>query len=348
MITPNTSGSPRDAVYRSLAGEEPEQCPYYIWVDDRMVPLLAERYGLDQFLGDDGATRTFAGSYTFMTEITALPVEDQGDCFVDEYGVKYRRGSALHVEQPALPGPSLAGYSFPDLTTDEHFAHLEDWLHRHEQRFRIVQLGMLLFERTWGMRGMENILTDFCLEPAFAEDLLDGLEAVCAGVVDRLLRDHGERIDAIGLSDDCGCERSMLISPDTWRTFIRPRLARLCDRIHAGGKLAYLHSCGHVTPIIGDLIEIGVDMLQPLQPEAMNIFALKQDFGEDICLMGGVSTQQTLPFGMPDDVRREIRTCLDRMARGGRYVMAPAKPILPGVPLENAMALIDAFVDQNA
>ena len=194
---------------------------------------------------------------------------------------------------------------------------------------------------------MENILMDFCLEPTFVGELFDALEAACTAIIDRLLRDHRDRVDAIGLSEDYGTERSMLISPTQWRTFIKPRLARSCDRIPSGGKLVYLHSCGHVTPIVSDLVDIGVDLLQPLQPEAMDIFALKREFGKDLCLMGGISTPQTLPFGAPADVRDEVRRCLEQMAAGGKYVMAPAKPILPGVPVQNAMALIDAFVKQG-
>jgi uroporphyrinogen decarboxylase len=193
---------------------------------------------------------------------------------------------------------------------------------------------------------MQAVMMDFCLHPAFVHELLDGLEAVCAQVIDRLLRDYGDRIDAIGMSEDYGSQQSLLISPRHWREFIKPRLGRLVGRIRGAGKQAYIHSCGHVLPLIGDLVEIGVTMLQPLQPEAMDIFEVKRRFGKDLCLMGGISTQHTLHRGSVEDVTGEVRECLDRMAAGGGYVMAPAKPILPGVPLENAVALIDAFVRQ--
>jgi uroporphyrinogen decarboxylase len=337
----------RDAVYAALRFEQAESCPYYIWIDDKMVPPLAERYDADSFVGAAGTTRTFSGSYTAMTEVTALPVEDHGGSFVDEFGAAIRRGAELGLERPALASPSLAGYRFPDLTTPPHFAHLDAWIELHAERFKIVQLGMMFFERSWFMRGMQDLMMDFHLHPAFAHELLDGLESVCAGVIDRLLRDYGDRIDAIGMSEDYGTQKSMLINPATWREFIKPRLARLVGRIRAGGKQAYIHSCGHVLPVIGDLAEIGVTMLQPIQPEAMDIFEVKRRFGRDLCLMGGISTQHTLHHGSAGDVAREVHACLTRMATGGGYVMAPAKPILPGVPVENAVALIDAFVKQS-
>jgi uroporphyrinogen decarboxylase len=196
------------------------------------------------------------------------------------------------------------------------------------------------------MRGMEDLMMDFHLHPAFVHELLDGLESVCAKVIDRLLRDFGDRIDAIGMSEDYGSQKSMLISPATWREFIKPRLARLVGKIRGAGKQAYIHSCGHILPVIGDLVEIGVTMLQPIQPEAMDVFEVKRRYGKDLCLMGGISTQHTLHQGKPEDVTREVQGCLKHIAAGGGYVMAPAKSILPGVPVENATALIDAFLEQ--
>ena len=339
--------TPREVVYQSMRFEQPETCPYYIWIDSEMVEPLSEIYGEENFLGPEGGTKTFAGSYTSNKEVLALPVSDSGDVYVDEYGAKVRRGAELHVEKASLPEPSLKGYEFPDLTTDEHFAGFDEWIQTNPDKFKVVQLGMLFWERTWFMRGMENIMMDMHLHPKFVGELFDGLQDVCLKIIDRLLRDYGGQIDAIGFSEDAGTEKSMLISPEKWREFIKPRLAGMFERIRAGGKAVYIHSCGHVRPIIPDLVEIGVNMLQPLQPEAMDIFEIKREFGKDLCLMGGISTQKTLPFGSVEDVRSEVRACLEHMAVGGGYVMAAAKSIMPGVPVANARALIDAFVDQG-
>jgi uroporphyrinogen decarboxylase len=326
--------------------EETKPCPYYAWIDPAMVDALAGIYGSERFLGSAGGLITFDGSFTAMTEVKAQPVHDDGEYFEDEYGAKLRRGSILHLETPALGGPSLDGYTFPDMTTDIHFAHLDAWAQTHASRFRIVQVGKLFWERTWFMRGMQEIMMDFHTNPDFVEALFDGLVEICLGVIDKLLSDYGSRFDAIGFSEDYGTEISLMISPATWRRFIKPHLARLCERVRRGGKRFYLHSCGHVRPLIPDFVEIGVDMLQPLQPEAMDIFEIKRTFGHELCLVGGISTQQTLPFGTPEEVRSEVGKCLEHMATGGGYIMAPAKPILPGVPLENARALIDAFTEQ--
>jgi len=259
----------RNVVLQTLNFSQPAVCPYYAWIDDEMVSPLAAHFGEEQFVGAPGTVRTFAGSYTAMTEIKARRIEEQENVFRDEYGVIYRDGSIWSVERPALPGPSLDGYTFPDLTTDEHFEHLDEWLHAQTNRFRIVQLGMMFFERAWWMRGMDNFFMDLHLEPAFCEEMLDGLMEVCLGVVDRLLADYGDRIDAVGMSEDYGTEKSLMINPEIWRRFIRPRIARIFERVRLGGKYAYIHSCGHVSEIIPDLVDIGVNILQPIQPEAM-------------------------------------------------------------------------------
>ena len=226
---------PRDAVLRAMSFEAVDPCPYYVWVDPAMVEGLAGIYGPERFLAVPGGPTIFDGSCSAMTEVTAQPAWDDGAYFQDEFGARFRRGSILHLEAPALTEPSLAGYTFPGLTSSAHFDHLEAWARIHASRFRVVQLGMLFWERTWFMRGMEEIMVDLSTNPGFVEDLLDGLEEVCTGVIDRLLSDHADRVDAIGFSEDYGTETSLLLSPESWRRFIKPRLARMCARIRRGG-----------------------------------------------------------------------------------------------------------------
>ena len=285
--------------------------------------------------------------HSVMIEVLPKKVEQTDGTFVDEFGVTWQHGNIFHVENAPLRNADLKGYQCPDLTTADHFDHIPAWIDKYHDRFRIVQIGLMFFERAWCLRGFENLLMDFHENPAFVVQLLDELEGVCCSIIDSLIGRFGDRIDAIGFSDDYGAQDAMIISPATWRKFMKPHLQRMYERIHHGGKKMYLHTCGHGTPIIPDLIEIGVDMLQPLQPESMDIFDLKRRFGRDLCLVGGIGTQRTLPYGTPQDVVDEVRKCLDIMAKGGGYICAPAKPILPGVPLENAVALIDTLVQDH-
>ena len=331
---------PRERVLAALRFEQSDICPYYIWIHEEMLGPLAQHYGVQD------VKTTVVRDHQVMREILALKEYTTPDTYLDDFGALWRQGAVLHVERPALAAPSLRGYIFPDLTSDAHFAGLAEWLDAHWDRFKIVQLGMLFFERTWAMRGMEHIMMDMHENPRFVDELLDGLESLCCAVIDQLVRDYGDRVDAIGFSDDMGAQRSMLISPAMWRRFLKPHQARMYSRIRDAGKVVYLHTCGHVEPIVGELVEMGVNMLQPIQPESMDIFALKRNYGRHLCFAGGISTQWTLPFGTPEQVRDETRRCIEVMGAGGGYVVAPAKPILPGVPLANAVALIDSIVGQ--
>jgi len=342
MDADNTATSQlRQRVLRTLSFREPDLCPYYIWIDPEMEGPLARHYG------DSDFRKTIIQDHVVMAEIRALEHPLGGTLYRDDFGVIIRKGNIPHVEQPALSEPDLGGYRFPELSSEKHLGHIGPWAAENVERYRIVNLVEMFSERTWFIRGFEESMTDFYLNQRFMEELLDGLLAVCLDTLEALLQRFGDRIDAVGMTEDAGSEQSMILGPDLWRRMIKPRLAQIYRRIRKAGKKGYFHSCGHIRPIVPDLIDIGVDMIQPLQPEAMDIFELKREFGRDLCLVGGISTQKTLPFGTPQDVIREIDRCLGEMAAGGGYILAPAKPLLPGVPLANAVALIDRFVSQN-
>jgi uroporphyrinogen decarboxylase len=331
----------RKRVFNTLAFKESDICPYYIWIDEAMIKPIADYYGNEHF------QHTIIQNHTVMAEIEASQKPLGNDLYIDEFGVTLLEGSIPHVEKSPLGEPSLQGYHFPDLSTPEHFDHLDPWLDANEDRFKIVQMKQFFSERLWSLRGFEEIFMDFYLNRSFAEELLDRLMENCLQAVDVLIERFGDKIDAIGMTEDTGSERSLLMDPNMWRELIKPRLRKIYSRIKNAEKSTYLHSCGHIEPIVPDLIEIGVDILQPIQPESNDIFTLKREFGRDICFAGGISTQKTLPFGSPKDVMDEVNRCLDVMAKGGGYIMAPAKPILPGVPIENAVALINRFVKQQ-
>lgn len=331
---------PRDRVLQALRFEQTDPCPYYIWVDPEMMAPLGRHYGVTD------VKASVIHDHQVMREIISLRTRTSPTTFIDDFGATWQEAAEMYVIKPALSEPSLKGYTFPDLTSDAHFAGLSEWLDANADRFKIVQLGILFWERTWAMRTMTNIMMDMYDDPLFVDALMEGLEHVCHGVIDRLIRDFGDRVDAIGFSEDMGTQRGLMFSPAMWRRFLKPGQQRLWDRIRSAGKVVYLHSCGDVQPIVGELIDMGVNMLQPIQPESMDIFALKREYGRHLCFAGGISTQWTLPYGTPEQVRAETRRCLDVMGKGGGYVAATAKPILPGVPIENAVALIDTLVNQ--
>jgi uroporphyrinogen decarboxylase len=141
----------------------------------------------------------------------------------------------------------------------------------------------------------------------------------------------------------------VILGPDRWRRFIKPAWARIYEEVHRQGKIVISHSCGSVADIMGDAIEIGLDVLESVQPEAaaMNPYELKARWGDKITFWGCLGSQSTIPFGTPDEVRAEVRRLLREMGRGGGYIFSPAKPLQPETPVENAVAIIETVIHQE-
>ena len=154
--------------------------------------------------------------------------------------------------------------------------------------------------------------------------------------------------DAIMFGDDWGFQQGVLLGPERWRTFIKPRWAKVYQAVHDQGKRTISHSCGSVVDIMPDIIEIGLDVLESVQPEArgMNPYALKKEFGSQITFWGCLGSQSTIQFSSPQGIAAEVRRLCAGMGAGGGYILAPAKSLQPGTPVENAAAVVEAFTEQ--
>jgi uroporphyrinogen decarboxylase len=253
---------------------------------------------------------------------------------VDEFGVTWTtndrdRGSPL---VPCLPEADLAGYSFPDPAAAYRFEHLAAWTAANARHFTFVWIGDL-WERATFMRGL-------VLSPRFVEGLLRGLTDYILATMEILFARF--TFDGVALSDDYGTQRGLLMSPACWRRFIRPCLAEIYALAKQHGRAVFHHSCGNVLPIIGDLVNLGLDVLHPIQPEAMDPLLLKRQFGRHLTLCGGVRTQDLLPRGTSGQVRDEVRRLRDVLGDGGGYILEPGITVQADVPTENVLALIDA------
>jgi len=242
-----------------------------------------------------------------------------------------------------LTEPDLREYHFPQLDYEKYLSGVESFFESTRNHYRLCCLALGFFDRGWALRGFENFLSDVVLNPKFVEELMDRLVEMYIRLIDQIAR---HPFDGIRFADDWGYQRGVLIGVTRWRKYVKPGLRKIFNRAREKGLAVMVHSDGDITELIPDLIEIGVQILNPLQPEAMDVLEIKRRFGRDLCLNGGISTQLTLPRGTTRDVRREVAACLYHLGKGGGYVISPAKAILPDVPLENAAALIDALVNQ--
>jgi uroporphyrinogen decarboxylase len=149
------------------------------------------------------------------------------------------------------------------------------------------------------------------------------------------------RFDGIAVSDDYGTQAGMIIAPEDWRRLVKPLLGEIYALARSNGRTVFHHSCGDILPIIPDLIGMGLDILHPIQPEAMDLLALKREFGRDLTFCGGLGTQRLLPRASPEEVRREVRRLKNELGRSGGYILEPGITLQADVPLPNLLAMIE-------
>ena len=207
-----------------------------------------------------------------------------------------------------------------------------------------ASVGYGVFERAWAIRGMEDLLADAAAEPDAAEALFERVAEHQMQILELVLE---LPVDGVRFSDDWSDQRGIMLGPDRWRTMLKPRVARLYGKAKSAGKFTLQHCCGNLSDVVPDLIEIGLDVLQSVQPEAMDVYKLKRDYGRDITFWGGVGSQSILPFGTPDQIRAEVRKLVTEMGRGGGYILGPAKSVLADTPPANFAALLESFLEYS-
>ncbi len=295
-----------------------------------------------------------------------LDIQDAGEYreYTDEYGLGWRapREGALYFD---MYGSPLAGditvadverYPWPDPTDPHRFVGMRNRaLHVRDVEgratvFRGVTTG--IFELASWMRGHEQFFMDMLAEPRLAEALLEKALEIKMRYWECVFAIAGDVVDATYDSDDYGTQRAMITAPATWRALVKPRLARLNALIHSNpGTRVFMHSCGAIRPIIPDLIEVGVDALNPIQVSAtgMDTGELKREFGREITFWGGgADTQQVLPYGSEQEVRDEVRRRLDDLMPGGGFVFTPVHSIQPDVPPQNLVAMWETVREHGA
>jgi uroporphyrinogen decarboxylase len=195
------------------------------------------------------------------------------------------------------------------------------------------------------LRGVDQILLDLALSPEIAEYLFQKITTFYLEYARRTFEAAHGGIDIFMMGDDFGTQQGLFMSPEMWRQFLRPGFQAFVDLGHRYGCRVAHHSCGSIKPIIPDLLECGLDILNPLQPDVrdMDRRELKHRFGDRLCFHGSISIQQTLPFGTPDQVRNEVRERMQTLAPGGGFIFCSAHNIQADTPTENVVALFDAY-----
>jgi uroporphyrinogen decarboxylase len=194
------------------------------------------------------------------------------------------------------------------------------------------------------LRGFEQALRDLLEQPALLEAALERIHWIHERIIRRSLETAGDLMDLVWVGEDLGTQQSLLISPRLFRRFLKPRLSAMIELVHSFGLRVFHHDDGAIRPLIPDLIEIGIDILNPIQWRCpgMDRESLARDFGSRLIFHGAVDNQHTLPFGSPEDVRREVEENIRIFARGKGYIVAPCHNIQANTPTANILAMFEA------
>jgi uroporphyrinogen decarboxylase len=332
--------TPRDIVLEQIHHRETRPIPATLTFE----PGVDER--LDDHYGGPGWRERIPRYIVRVTTVDEdRKVEIDETHYRDGFGsVWSTAGRPFHLERPGLKAADFDDYAFPSAGTfldSQREKQAAEICGAHPGSFRIAGFGWGLFERSWNIRGFQEALTDVIAEPDFYEEMLDRITDLHLKFVEASVQ---LPVDGIMFSDDWGDQRGVLIGPERWRRFLKPRLAKLYKAAHDAGKLTLSHCCGNVADIMPDIIEIGLDVLESVQPEAMSPYDLKRKWGDKMTFWGGLGSQSTIPFGTRQAIFDEVQHLCEEMSPGGGYILAPAKSIQPETPIANAAAVLEAFV----
>lgn len=331
----------KETFKKVLRHEPVHPVPFSIKFTVEAKEKMAARYGADF----DAVLDT--GSYVIASHTNSGWAEVKPGYFKDSFGVVWNKTQDRTlgvVDQPLITEPSLKGFAFPDADAAPLYRFIEKDKCRYPDHFHMASIGFSLFERAWSLTGMEDLMVYLLTEPEFISDLLEKI----ADYNIRLIRNAAVLgIDCIHFGDDWGSQHGPLISPDLWRKQIKPPFKRMCRAVHEAGLPVSLHCCGNVEALMDDIVECGVDVFDPFQPEAMDIWKLREKYRGRLAFWGGLSVQKTLPYGTPEEVRAETLKLLTEMAPGGGYIISPSHSVSGDVPVENIEAFLDTVRNGN-
>ncbi len=346
----------RERVLAALDQKQPDRCPMQISFTPEFATRLKQELAgeLTSHNGGSHELERALDQDMLLTSVGWANSYNQGEnSYTDEWGVGWEAveyttpyGTGKYTEvvgHPLANDTAINSYQSPDPTRKKLYTEAEKVIENYKDEYFIVGVTVTtIFESAWALRGLEQLLQDFVLNPDLAQKILDIPYNYHLTAAKNLVK---KGVDMIWLGDDVGTQEGMMISPEMWRKFLKPRMANIIAElkdINPEVKVAY-HSDGCIFPIIPDLIEIGLDVLNPVQPKAMNPAKLAKEYGDKLCFWGSIDEQETLPYGGPEEVKEEVVTRLKTIGRGGGLIIGPTHHVQLDTPLENFWAMVNTI-----
>ncbi len=355
----------RERVLTALEHQKPDRCPMQISFTPEFALRLRKdigqenvsphnphgggnTYELERFLDED-MLLTSVGWANSYYQVDCPP----GQGYTDEWGIEWmaaeyetKFGKGKYTEivgHPLAQDSAIDTYQPPDPQRPQLYTDAERVIRQFKSEYWIVGVTVTtIWETAWALRGLEQMLMDLVLNRDLAERILDIPYGYHLAAATKLVQ---MGVDMIWIGDDVGTQQTMLIAPQQWRQVFKPRMANFVStlkKINPDIKIAY-HSDGNIYQIIADLIEIGLDVLNPIQPACMDPAKVKKDFGHKLCFWGTMDEQYTLPFGTAGDVEGEVKKRLKTIGKDGGLIIGPTHHVQLDTPLENFWAMVNTI-----
>ena len=336
----------RERVLCAIHHQPPDRIPVDFWAEKMVWERLIRELGLS---GKRALLERFHVDLRWADHQYIGPdFSDPGGRFIENmWGERFQALSS--GEQVACGGALDRAQTFDEIRN--HHWPSNDWVShdhlveqiRRDEEFAILYGYADIWQRAAMVRGLDNMFMDMMERPDWAHSMTEKLTDFYCEDWQRALEATQGRIDIFLLISDLGTQRGPMIGLEMFREFVKPRIQKMAQLVHSAGKKLMFHSCGSVRMFIDDLIDAGVDILNPIQPSCagMNPRELKSEYGERICFHGGVDIQTVLPNGTPEEVRAAARDLLEIMKPGGGYILAPSHTLMPDIPTSNILALYD-------
>jgi len=346
----------RERIQTALDHQEPDRCPFFtgytpefgvrlredLILKGKIPPVKTAPYDIEQAIGVDMLLSFVGWANSYYQE---------GEVYTDEWGIGWQSvehhtdfGSGRYTEpvsHPLAEDARIQSYTAPDPERPELYQAARNTLQDFQDDYWIVgAVVCTIFEAAWALRGLEKTFKDFVKNRDLLQDLFQIPYQYHLSAAKKLVE---MGVDMIWIGDDVGAQEQMLISPADWRFFLKPLMASFIQElkeINPDLKVAY-HSDGNIYPIIPELIEIGLDVLNPLQPASMDPARLKKEYGERLCFWGSLDIQKTLPLGTPGEVKSEIQQRLKTVGKSGGLIIGPSHYLQVDTPMENFWSMVN-------
>jgi uroporphyrinogen decarboxylase len=343
----------RERTLTAIDLKEPDRVPIFADMVPELEDKFFHKYGLSgnkllTFLGNDLVVEAVgvANSYAKINE---------GETRDDEWGIgwkaaKHNKGTYTEISSRPLENASykdLKEYKIPDPEDDKRYEAVYKLKEDFSDEYAVmIDLSCTIFEISWYLRGMDKLLMDMVVDSRFVNDLMDKVLEFYIPAAKKLAKIG---VDIIWTGDDVGMQTGMMLSPEMFNTYLKERYRIFINEIKRTNdkvKIAF-HSDGSIVPIIDDLIEIGVDILNPVQPKCMDPKKIKDNFGSKLCFMGTIDEQDILPFGTLEDLRIEIDERIETVGKGGGLILGPTHNIQNDTEMEKVEFMFDYIKEKG-